>query len=209
MKFFVLERLKKESTLKGNQFGGRKGSGCEHYIISLLNSIYEAIDQPDSVSNVLAVDFQKAFNTMNHEACLSALKKKGVSEHVTRMIFAFLNGRKLRARIGSTLSDSLDIKGGSLQGTLLGNLLFTLTTDSIEEGRGVDEVHENNRAELPTDFSYENVGNCVSTPSGVERTLSMISGVSEVTPSTYLRNCERTFRYEMSGSESENEDEPS
>ena len=38
----------------------------------------------------------------------------------------------MRARIGSDLSEPLLIRGGSPQGTLLSNLLFTLITDDID-----------------------------------------------------------------------------
>ena len=133
MEFFVLEQLKKETKLRSNQYGGRKGSSCEHYIIKLLTEIHETLDQKDSVCNLLAVDFRKAFNTMDHAACLGALRDNGASEYTISIVQSFLANRTMNVRIGSTLSSPRPIRGGSPQGTLLGNLLFTLSTNRIED----------------------------------------------------------------------------
>ena len=203
MEFFVLERLKEETKLKANQFGGRKGSGCEHYIIKLLTDIHEALDQKDTACNVLAVDFKKAFNTMDHGACLRQLEDHGASQYLISMIRTFLSNRVMRAKIGATLSDQLKIKGGSPQGTLLGNLLFTLTTDRIEDGQS-DTIASQSTAEEIAAVSYDDIGRCVSTPMGVERTISGLTDVSEFHCEP-IRRCERTLRYDMSGSESEDE----
>ena len=207
MEFFVLERMKKETTLRANQYGGRKGSGCEHYIIRLLTEIHEALDQKDAVCNILAVDFKKAFNTMNHNACLQQLKENGASEYLISMIHAFLYGRIMRVRLGQALSDPLTIKGGSPQGTLLGNLLFTLTTNKIEDEN--EPTIEQIRPQIPQTVSYEDLGRCVSTPMGVERTISGISDISDMStmPSAGVRLTERTLRYDMSGSDTESDED--
>ena len=61
----------------------------------------------DSVCNLLAVDFKKAFNTMKHDKCLEALKRNGAPDYITEMVRSFLANREMRVRIGSTLSLSL------------------------------------------------------------------------------------------------------
>ena len=94
LEHFVLEKLKSETSLRSNQYGGRKGSGCEHYIIKLLTEIHEALDQRDSICNVLAVDFKKAFNTMDHGACLRKIKEFGASDYVVELVRSFLLRRK-------------------------------------------------------------------------------------------------------------------
>ena len=40
----------------------------------------------------------------------------------------------MQVRIGSTLSDPRNINGGSPQGSILGNYLFCITTDRLEQG---------------------------------------------------------------------------
>ena len=99
----------------------------------------------------------------------------------------------MRARIGNTLSDPLTIKGGSPQGTLLGNLLFTLTTDKIEEDPdAADEEADDER----TDDNLDG-GPIAFTPVGVKRTILMMSGMSAVCSeksNEFLARAERTQR---------------
>ena len=53
------------------------------------------------------------------------------------MVAAFLRGRKMQIKAGDEKSDKRLVKGGSPQGTLLGNYLFVITTDDLE-GAGVN-----------------------------------------------------------------------
>ena len=93
------------------------------------------LDQEGGTANLLSIDFAKAFNTMSHQACLNAMLNKNVSGHVLRMTSEFLKNRKMQFRVGRELSSKRLLNGGAPQGTLLGNFLFILTTDEIEERR--------------------------------------------------------------------------
>ena len=73
MEYFLLERLKEETSINTNQFGGLPGSGIDHYLAATWTDIMTALDQEDGVANLLSIDFAKAFNTMSHQACLAAL----------------------------------------------------------------------------------------------------------------------------------------
>ena len=133
MEFFLLERLRSEVKVKPNQFGGIPGCGIDHYLVEVWDSILQNLDQPSSVSTLISVDFAKAFNTMSHQACLTAFHKKGCSPHSTRMIASFLSGREMLFRVGDSLSSPRPLNGGSPQGTLLGNFMFIITTDNLED----------------------------------------------------------------------------
>lgn len=114
------------------------------------------------------------------------------------MIHSFLSDRSMRVRVNKTMSDALKIKDGSPQGTLLGNLLFTLTTDMIEVDQNATNV-PCQVVEIPRD----QIAPCIdleylaSTPIGVERTLSRLSEISDIHEHAYLRRTERILRYEM------------
>ena len=49
-------------------------------------------------------------------------------------VYSFLKGRKMFIKDGFNLSKSREIKGGSPQGTKLGNILFCITVEDIELG---------------------------------------------------------------------------
>ena len=133
MEFFLLERLRSEVKVKTNQFGGIPGCGIDHYLVEVWDSILQNLDQPSSVSTLISVDFAKAFNTMSHQACLAAFQRKGSTPHSTRMIASFLSGREMLFRVGDSLSSPRPLNGGSPQGTLLGNFMFIITTDDLED----------------------------------------------------------------------------
>lgn len=83
----------------------------------------------------LSVDFAKAFNTVSHQACLKSLSEKKVSDHCIRMTAAFLTERKMILRAEQAISTPRILKGVAPQGTLLGNCLFILATDKMDERR--------------------------------------------------------------------------
>ena len=141
MESYVLERMKKEVIIGSNQYGGQKKCSTQHYLVRMWNEVLESLEEPGYAVSVLAINFRKAFNSVRHDACIEALKNHGASPFTTEMAHAFLQGRKMRARIGGTLSEDLPICGGSPQGTLLGNFLLVVVTDRLEQtGAHVENV---------------------------------------------------------------------
>ena len=104
-------------------------------------------DSRNSVS-IVSVDFSKAFNRMSHYHCLQAFKFYGASTESLAMIAAFLQGRIMSIKVGNAMSTPRNVLGGSPQGTKMGNYLFTITIDCIEQKnhplylRGLDNDRE-------------------------------------------------------------------
>ena len=69
------------------QYGGSKGNSITHYIIEFINFILMNQDRHDQTA-ILAcmVDFQKAFNRLNHNIVITKLSDMGV-QCVTNIIF--------------------------------------------------------------------------------------------------------------------------
>ena len=66
---------------------------------------------------------------MGHQACLSALLDHGASVHMTRIIGSFLVNRTMIFKAADATSTPRPLKGGSPQGTLLGNVMFIMATN--------------------------------------------------------------------------------
>ena len=130
---FVLDRLREEVSLKPNQFGGVRGSGTNHFLIETWNKIMTALDTPETAVGLLSIDF----NRMDHTACVAALARYGASTEMLKMVASFLSCRRMRFKVNSTLSTERPVLGGSPQGTKLGNYLFVVTINAIEEGQHV------------------------------------------------------------------------
>ena len=71
LEFFVLEKLKTEVKPSDRQYGGLKGCGTNQYLVDAWNFILESLEDPGTIAaNLLSIDFAKAFNNMDHLACL-------------------------------------------------------------------------------------------------------------------------------------------
>ena len=149
LEHFVLERLQNEISPKLNQYGGTKGTGTAHYLVDAWNSVLETIEDPGFIVNLTSVDFSKAFNTMSHEACVKKLMEKGASDQSLSMVAAFLEQRRMRIKMEDSFSTLRPLPGGSPQGTLLGNFLYIITTDNIEETRNDVQLSNVNRSDEP------------------------------------------------------------
>ena len=122
------------------QYGGIKACGVNHFLTSMWDSILMGLEQQESAITLMSVDFSKAFNRMQHQACLAALQKKGCSNQTIKMVYHFLNNRTMHIKNGLSMSSMRNVCGGSPQGTKLGNLLFCLTVEDIEEEKESLEI---------------------------------------------------------------------
>ena len=133
MESFLIEKLQKEVKLKYNQFGGIKKTGTIHFLIEAYQRIVDCLENEGSAVTMLSIDFSKAFNRMCHNTCISELAARGASSEAIGMVAAFLNERSMRIKINNTYSANRRVLGGSPQGTKIGNFLFTVSVEAIEE----------------------------------------------------------------------------
>ena len=87
-----------------------------------------------------AVDFSKAFNRLEHLACLSTLAKRGASSQIIRLLASFLIGRTIMLKVLGAWSNPRTVNAGAPQGSVLGCYLFNLGVDDLEEGFEPTEV---------------------------------------------------------------------
>ena len=100
---FVLERLRSEIKLSDRQFGGVKGCETEHFLIETWDAILSSIEDGESAANLLSVDFEKAFNRMDHLQCLYALSDLGASDLSIDWVVSFLHGRTMSVKVYQNL----------------------------------------------------------------------------------------------------------
>ena len=127
----VLAKLRKELAPDPNQYGGVPKTGVEHMLIELWDSILEALDGGKSAAVLLGVDYEKAFNRMEHGICLRELKTLGASEGSLVLVRAFLEDRQMSIRLDGFQSAPRPIRKGSPQGSVLGCLLYCVTTQRL------------------------------------------------------------------------------
>ena len=74
---FVLETLNDEINPSDRQYGGVKGCSTTHFLIDTWDTVLTALDDGKSAANLVSVDFEKAFNRMDHLKCLEAITDLG------------------------------------------------------------------------------------------------------------------------------------
>ena len=126
---FILSSLKASTKLSTNQFGGIKGSSVEHFLVETWDEIMMSLEDHRASVQLMSIDFEKAFNRMDHGSCLAALERLGADPGDIELVSAFLYNRTMQVKVGQSYSNRRSVPGGSPQGSILGNFLFCATTD--------------------------------------------------------------------------------
>ena len=127
----VLDKLRKELTADLGQYGGKPKCGAEHMLIDLWERIMTTLEGGGDAALLLGIDYEKAFNRMEHSVCLAQLRRLGASDNSVSLIRAFLEGRRMTISIDGVMATPIPINRGSPQGSVLGCLLYCVTTQSL------------------------------------------------------------------------------
>ena len=130
---FVLGWTLEQVKLKDNQFGRMKGCSAAHLLISVWQNILQDLEDCRAGTLLTAIDYAKAFNRMQYQECLRSLVRHGASTEIVQLVATFLTDRHMSVRVGSSWSQPRQVNGGVLQGSILGVLLFNITTDNLED----------------------------------------------------------------------------
>ena len=130
----VLLKLKGELRPDPSQYGGIKGCSVDHMLVDMWEDILDGMEGGKTAAMLLGVDYEKAFNRMEHAECVRQLRRLGASEGSISLVRAFLEDRAMSITINGVKSRPVKITRGSPQGSVLGCLLYCVTTQSLTKG---------------------------------------------------------------------------
>ena len=152
----VLQQLRGELQPDPSQYGGIPKCGVEHMMVDLWEKVLTVLEGGQKAAILLGVDYEKAFNRMDHSVCLSQLEKLGASEGSLSLVRAFLEGRQMTIKNDNHKAEPVKISKGSPQGSVLGCLLYCVTTQLLTVGIRANTDHEEEEPRyFPQDSSDE------------------------------------------------------
>ena len=122
--------LEKYELLFDLQFGFRTGYSTSHALIHMTETIRAALDA-GYVTCGIFVDFQKAFDTVNHEILLKKLEHYGFRGVINNWFCSYLTNRKQKVVINGFESNTNTIGHGVPQGSVLGPILFFIYINDL------------------------------------------------------------------------------
>ena len=119
----IITHLANHKILSDAQHGFRKRRSCDTQLLLVLNDFSRGLEDK-SQTDVIFLDFAKAFDKVSHQGLLEKAYYYGIRGHTFKWIKSFLDNRSQQVVIDGHFSIDAKITSGVPQGSVLGPLLF-------------------------------------------------------------------------------------
>ena len=123
-------RIAVEHKLSNKQHGFLCKKSTLTNLLSFYGPLYRKLDSGESV-DIVTIDMQKAFDTIDISLLLTKLSNYGVSGSIVNVLSAYLIARRQCVQIDASRSNFVTINSGLPQGSVLSPFLFTIFINDI------------------------------------------------------------------------------
>lgn len=126
----IARRIKNSISLNLHQRGFTDADGTLANTIITQHYIRQRIEGRKTY-NILSLDLQKAFDSVNQGSVIRALRRLGVSEHTIKYVNETFVGATTQIKVGKITTRKINISRGVKQGDPLSPILFNAVIDEL------------------------------------------------------------------------------